>query len=147
MSTFKDLLVKDTTDAETGLSEIELHFLDVLFDKCGGDIPMAIIESGMPRNTSEIQVTRKLRKYITARAKDYLAGQTAKASIALMKIVVDPNLPGSKTAISAIKEVLDRGGAVKDEQLQIDAENVIVILPPKEYEAIDDYSEGKIIDV
>lgn len=134
MSEFKQELLNDVLDKETGLSEREVYFLDILFDRCQGDIPFAMKESGFPKDYPVSKLRKKLSHEIAQASRDFLAGETASASFQLVKISKDGNMPGAGNAIKAINSILDRGGAVSIEAIQAKQPNVIVILPPKVYE-------------
>lgn len=130
MTEFKELLKQDVTK-ESGLSEQEEYFLDILFDRCGGDIKMAMNDAGYPKDASAMKLQTKLSKEIIKRSKEFLAGHTAKAAVSLMGVFSDPSAMGAKNIISAAKEVLDRGGVNKEEKTFELPDNAIVILPPK----------------
>lgn len=129
MTHLKDELIRDVTK-DSGLTEQEEFFLDVLFDKCSGDVPSAMNMAGYPRDFSPSQVAKKLSKQIKERSKDYLAAASAKASYSLVKVLVDPSAMGAKNSIAAAKEILDRAGVKDDEVIRL-PDNAIVILPPK----------------
>jgi len=130
MTKFEDELIRDVTNKETGLTEQEEYFLNILFDRCSGDIQYAMKEAGYPKDASAIQLSKKLSKQIRDRSKDYLTAATAKASSQLVKIFEDPSAMGAKNIISAAKEILDRGGVNNEQEIKL-PDNAIVILPPK----------------
>jgi hypothetical protein len=131
LSHLKEELEKDVLNSE-GLSEKDQHFLDVLFDECKGDVRAAMTMSGYPKNTPTSVVTKRLKKEITERSKDFIASNTAKAVISIVDVINDPNLPGTKNILSAAKEILDRGGVNKEETLNVQQEQNMFILPAKE---------------
>lgn len=133
MTHLTETLKNDVIDKETGLTEIETYFLDILFYDHAGDIPSAMTSAGFPRSVSPGTIARKLSKEIVQRSKEYLMAQSAKAAVTLTKVMVEPNIPGSAVAVKAAEAVLSRAGAKTEESVIDKAEQVIVILPPKDY--------------
>lgn len=125
-------LIEQITNKETGLTEREEAFLDVLFDSCNGNVKEAMKEVGYPSGTPVSHVTKKLQKEIRERAKEYLTSASAVASINLVNVLLDPNQVGAKNIIAAAKEVLDRSGVYKEEAPQITEVRNMFILPPKD---------------
>lgn len=126
MSEFKQELIEDVKD-ENGLTLKDNKFLDLLFEECKGNIKEAMKASGL--SGSQYVLTKRLDKFIKERAASYLAANTARASISLVSILDDPNSPGLKNVIAASKEILDRGGVVKDETPTVKEQNFMFILP------------------
>jgi len=55
-----------------------------------------------------------------------------KAALGVVGVLDDPTALGAKNAVSAAKEVLDRAGVVKKEQVEVTApKGAMFILPPK----------------
>ena len=131
MSEFKEELIADVTD-ENGLTERDRAFLDVLFDKCGGDVRRAMDEVGYPKGTASSEVTKRLSKHIRERSKDYLVSNTGKAVISLVGTLNDPTAPGVKNTLDAAKQILDRGGVFKEEAPQVIEHRNMFILPAKD---------------
>lgn len=127
MSEFKEELKADVLD-ENGLTHKDNHFLEVLFDECKGNVPAAMKQAGISGSASAIQ--KRLHKEIKERAASYLGAHTAKAAISLVDAIDNPNIPGLDRAIKAAKEILDRGGVVKDETPVVKEQNFMFILPP-----------------
>lgn len=126
MSELKEILKDDVLD-EDGLTLKDNKFLEVLFDECNGNIKEAMKLSGL--TGTQHSITKRLEKHIKERAAGYLAASTAKASISLVSILDDPNQPGLDRTIKAAKEILDRGGVVKDETPVVKEQNFMFILP------------------
>lgn len=124
-------LIADVTD-EQGLTERDRAFLDVLYDKCGGDVRRAMDDVGYPKSTPSSEVTKKLSKHIKERAKEYLISNTGKAAISIVSVLTDPSAPGQKNVLSAAKEILDRGGLFKEEAVQVTEVRNMFILPAKD---------------
>lgn len=131
MSEFKDILKQDVT-SESGLTEREEAFLDVLFDKCNGNVRAAMDEVGYPKSWPSNAVVQKLSKHIKDRTKEYLMASSGLAAIQLVNVLIDPNTPGAKNTIAAARDILDRGGVFKEEAPQITEIRNMFILPAKD---------------
>lgn len=131
MSDLKQTLIDDITNKKTGLTEKEEYFLDVLFDKHRGNIRAAMDDAGFPKTLPTRQLTSKLKDEIVKASKDYLASNTAKATISVVSVLDDPTAPGQNTVIKAAKEILDRTGVVSEEDMNKVVERNIFILPAK----------------
>jgi hypothetical protein len=131
MSEFKEDLIADVTN-EDGLTEKEVFFLDVLFDKCSGNVRAAMTEAGYPKDAPTAPVRKKLAKHIKDRTKDFLSASSGVAAITLVNVLVDPNQVGAKNIIAAAKDVLDRGGVYKEEGPQVTEIRNMFILPAKD---------------
>ena len=132
MSHMKEILLEDTH--KDGLSEKDRYFLDILFDSCKGKVRVAMDQAGFPKDMPTSSVTKRLGKLIQERAKDHLVSNTGQAVINLVDVLSDPTLPGSKNIIAAAKEILDRGGVVKEETVNVVQEQNMFLLPPKNSE-------------
>lgn len=131
MTEFKQELEADVLD-ENGLTHKDNKFLDVLFDECKGNVKEAMKLSGLAGSTHSI--AKRLEKHIRERAASYIGSNTAKAAISLVDVLEDPNRPGMKNSIAAAKEILDRGGVVKDETPVVQEQTFMFILPAKKYD-------------
>lgn len=127
-------LVEFHKEDDSGLTGQERLFLDLLFDKAGGDFREAMLLAGYPKDASVIDLRKKLAKHIKEASKNFLVGETVKAGLTLSKILMDPNTPGASNAIKAANSILERGDVNKEEAKFELPENAIVILPPKKFE-------------
>ena len=125
-------LVADVTNKETGLTEKEQFFLDILFDKHKGNIRKAMDDSGFPKSTPTSVVTIKLKDKIRDLAEAYLNAVTAKAVMSIDGVLDDPTAMGANTTLKAAKEVLDRTGVVAPEKKQEQTVRHVIILPEKD---------------
>ena len=83
-----------------------------------------------PANTN---TAKELRGEIRETTETLLAMYAPKAAYALTSVLDNPNTFNAKHIISAAKEVLDRTGLVKKEQVEITSNSGgIFILPPKQ---------------
>lgn len=134
----KDLSL-DYTNKETGLTEKEQFFLDILFDKHRGNIRKAMDDAGFPKSTPTSTVTIKLKDKIRDLAEAYLSSSTAKAVLSIDAVLDNPAAVGANTILKAAKEVLDRSGVVAPEEKAKAVEKNIFILPAKDIkETIED---------
>lgn len=124
-------LIESLINKETGLSEREEYFLDVLFAEADGDFEYAMKLAGYPKGTSASSVRRKLSKEIKQVTKDYLVSQTPRAARELVKIFQNPTAPGAPNIIKVAENILNRGDVNKEETKVEMPENVIILLPPK----------------
>ena len=135
-------LVADSNSLSNGLTPKEELFLEVLFSEAQGDVQQAMELAGFNKTTSKQQLVSKLKEEILDAAKINLAGTSPLAIMGLINVLQDPTHPGAKNKLSAIKEILDRVGIVKEEKKTIDVNNrVMFILPAKEV------SQPLVIDV
>lgn len=134
-------IIESLINKETGLSEREEYFLDVLFTEGAGDIEYSMKLSGYPPSASVAQVRRKLSKQIKQLTKDYIVAQTPRAAMELVKVFRDPAVVGTQNILKAATEILNRGDVNKEEAQYEMPENVIILLPPKKTE-----KEGLVIE-
>lgn len=125
-------LKEDFTNKETGLTEMEQYFLDILFDFHKGNIRKAMDAAGFPKSTPTSTVTIKLKDQIKKLAEAYLAATTAKAVMSIDNVLDDPTAMGANTVLKAAKEVLDRTGVVAPEEKQQQTVRHVIILPEKD---------------
>lgn len=133
MSEFKEELLEDVRDEE-GLTLKDRAFLAFLIGEAGGDVRRAMDLAGFPKDMPIYTITKRLKKQIQDISKDFLASHTLKASIDLLGVLRDPTQMGAKNVIAASKEILDRGGVNKEENLNIQTEKNMFILPAKRVE-------------
>lgn len=132
MSDLKDKLIDDFTNKKTGLTEKEEYFLDILFDKCKGNIRAAMTEAGYSKDAPTRTVTSKLKDHIAEASKVYLSSNSALAVIHIVDVLIDPTMPGANTTLKAAKELLDRTGVqAPQETTKVETQNIF-ILPAKE---------------
>lgn len=138
MSEFKNELKNDVVDKETGLSEKEMYFLSILFDECSGSVAEAMKQSGLHKETTPYKLRYKLKDKIAEASKAYLSASSARASVAVVRVLDEPELPGTKNILEAAKQILDRGGVFKEEKSVQVQEHNIFILPAKDKPEEDD---------
>ena len=107
-------------------------FLEALLGEARGNIRAAMDIAGYSKTTATTEVVGPLKEEITERAGMMLAINAPKAAFGIIDVLDDPSALGARNAISAAREVLDRTGLVKKEQVEVSGNaGGIFILPPK----------------
>ena len=107
-------------------------FLVALLGEARGNIRAAMDMAGYSKSTKTTEVVGPLTEEITERASMMLAMNAPKAAFGIVDVLDDPSALGARNAISAAREVLDRTGLVKKEQVEVSGNSAgIFILPPK----------------
>ena len=128
-----DIATKELTDKQAA-------FLEALLGEARGNIRLAMDMAGYSKSTKTTEVVAPLKEEITERAGMMLAMNAPKAASGIVDVLDDPSALGARNAISAAREVLDRSGLVKKEQVEVSGNaGGIFILPPKT--ANDDVAE------
>jgi len=128
-----DIATKELTDKQAA-------FLEALLGEARGNIRLAMDMAGYSKSTKTTEVVGPLKEEITERAGMMLAMNAPKAAFGIVDVLDDPSALGARNAISAAREVLDRTGLVKKEQVEVSGNaGGIFILPPKT--ANDDVAE------
>ena len=128
-----DIATKELTDKQAA-------FLEALLGEARGNIRLAMDMAGYSKSTKTSEVVGPLKEEITERAGMMLAMNAPKAAFGIVDVLDDPSVLGARNAIAAAREVLDRTGLVKEEQVEVSGNaGGIFILPPKT--ANDDVAE------
>lgn len=110
----------------------QVAFLDALVGSARGNIREAMREAGYSDNTRISEVVDPLKEEIIERSQMLLAMNAPKAAFGVIGVLEDPSSMGARNAVAAAKEVLDRTGLVKKEQIEVKGpEGGIFIMPPK----------------
>lgn len=118
---------------ERKLTEKQEAFLNALMGDARGNIRVAMREAGYSDTVKTSEVVSSLRDEIIERASMMLAMNAPKAAFGIVDVLDDPSALGARNAISAAREVLDRTGLVKKEQVQVEAKGGgMFVLPPKQ---------------
>ena len=121
-------------EKQKDLTPQQQAFLDVLFDDdVLGNIYKAAEKAGysLPdKNASRI--ARSLKDQIIKRTKEFIAVNGPKAALAITGALDGPQTPGTKERLLAAKELLDRGGVLRREEVVLDRPAAIVYLPAKD---------------
>jgi hypothetical protein len=123
---------------EKQLTEKQNAFLEALVGEARGDIRSAMRVAGYSDSTKVHEVVTPLREEIVERASMMLAMNAPRATFSMIDVLHDPAAMGARNAVAAAREILDRSGLVKKEQVEIKGpEGGIFILPPKQVEPDD----------
>lgn len=115
------------------LTDQQKLFLEVLFDQAGGDVVKAKRMAGYSETYPTSAVLRTLEEEIIAATKLFLSRSGPKAAIAISGVIDDPTQLGVKEKIMAAKDILDRIGVSKTENVNVSGHG-IVFLPAKKGE-------------
>ena len=119
---------------EKSLTNTHEKFLNALFGEAKGDPKKAGELAGYSEH-SYPKVLRNLKQEIVSRAENYLAVHSARAATKMVNMLdEDGTTPHANIRLEAAKQILDRIGIVKKDQLDINMKAVhgIFILPAKE---------------
>jgi hypothetical protein len=115
------------------ITERQERFIDALTGEAKGNIRAAMNIAGYSEHTTAREAVGPIQNEIIDAAKMMIAMNAPKAAAGMVGIIDDPSALGARNIIAAAKEVLDRAGVIKREQIEISgAENGIFILPPKQ---------------
>ena len=121
------------------LTEKQQVFLEALTGEARGNVRSAMRIAGYSDTTKIHEVVGPLRDEIVDRASMMLAMNAPLATISMFDVLHDPAAMGARNAVAAAREILDRSGLVKKEQVEVRGpEGGIFILPPKQSEPLDD---------
>ena len=113
------------------LTEKQQKFLDVLFEEAGGNLVAAKKLAGYADGVSSKQVAESLAEEIADLTKKFISSSATKAAYSMFEIMNSPTDLGNKEKMAAAKDVLDRSGFIKTEEVEVSAANPLFILPQK----------------
>ena len=119
---------------ERSLTNTQEKFLDALFGEARGNPKKAGELAGYSEH-SYPKVVRNLKQEIISRAENYLATHSAKAATKMVDMLdEDGTTPHASIRMEAAKQILDRIGIAKKDQLDINMKALhgIFILPAKD---------------
>ena len=119
---------------EKSLTTTQEKFLDALFGEARGNPKKAGELAGYSEH-SYPKVLRNLKSEIVSRAENYLATHSAKAATKMVDMLdEDGTTPHANIRLEAAKQILDRIGITKKEQVDINMKALhgIFILPAKD---------------
>jgi len=120
---------------EKKLTEKQEAFLEALVTDAKGNIREAMKLAGYANTTKTAEVVSALREEIIEKASMVLAMNAPKAAFGIVGVLDDPSAMGARNSVAAAREILDRTGLVKKEQVEVKGpENGLFILPPKKTE-------------
>lgn len=112
------------------LTEQQKAFLEAL-PGSGGNIRVAMDEAGYAKTTPQSQVINSLKDEILEVTKQILAANAPFAAASLVDTLSNATAPGIQHKLTAIKEILDRVGVIKEEKISVSGEGGLFILPAK----------------
>ena len=119
---------------EKNLTDTQEKFLDALFGEAQGNPRRAGELAGYSEH-SYPKVLRNLKDEIVKRAENYLAIHSAKAATKMVNMLdEDGTTPHASIRMEAAKQILDRIGIVKKDQLDVNMnlKHGMFILPAKD---------------
>ena len=119
---------------ERSLTSTQEKFLDILFGEARGNPRKAGELAGYSEH-SYPKVVRNLKQEIISRAENYLATHSAKAATKMVDMLdEDGTKPHASIRMEAAKQILDRIGIVRKDQIDINMKSLhgIFILPAKD---------------
>jgi len=115
------------------LTDLQQAFLDALMGEAKGKIRDAMRIAGYSDKTPTAGVVSSLKDEIIERASMMLAMNAPLATFGILGVLEDPGALGARNSIAAAREVLDRTGLVKKEQIEVTSNGGgMFILPPKQ---------------
>lgn len=114
------------------LTDKQELFLEALCGEANGNIRAAMNIAGYAPATKISEVVGPLREQIVERASLMLAMNAPKATFSIINVLDDPGSIGARNAVQAAREILDRTGLVKKEQVEVQTTGGgLFVLPPK----------------
>ena len=116
------------------LTDSQEKFLEALFGEAQGNPKRAGELAGYSEH-SYPKVLRSLKTEIVSRAENYLATHSAKAATKMVEMLEeDGTTPHANIRMEAAKQILDRIGIVKKEQIDVNMKAIhgIFVLPAKD---------------
>ena len=113
------------------LTEKQQKFLDVLFEEAQGNLAKARKLAGYADGVSSKAIAESLAEEIADLTKRFISSSATKAAYSMYEVMNNHKDLGNKEKMAAAKDVLDRGGFVKTEKVEVSAANPLFILPQK----------------
>ena len=120
------------------LTERQQKFLNVLFSEANGNLSNAKIIAGYATTTNLNEIVRSMKEEILEATQMFLASNAPRAAMAMVDGIDNPTELGIRDKLSAAKELLDRTGLVKTENLQVESTGGVMLMPPKKVQEEND---------
>ena len=117
--------------ANRELTDKQQLFLEVLFEEAGGDFTKAKKLAGYADKTRASLIVEGIKDEIIEATKDYLIYNTPQAAATLTGVLTDRVTLGVKDKITVAKDIMDRAGLLKTENINVSNSGGVMILPPK----------------
>lgn len=115
------------------LTQQQSIFLEVLFEQANGNFVEAKKLAGYSDSYPTSSIVKTLQEHIIERTKEFLSRNGPKAAMAVINVMDKPEQLGTKEKLSAAKDILDRIGVSKTENINVSS-NGVFLLPAKESE-------------
>jgi hypothetical protein len=113
------------------LTEMQQRFLDVLFEEARGDFVKAKKLAGYSETYSTKHIVESLEEEIAELTKKFITNVGVKAAYSMYEVMTDPVALGNKEKMAAAKDLLDRGGFKAKDEVKVEANTPLFILPSK----------------
>jgi hypothetical protein len=115
------------------LNERQEALISALVGEANGDLRLAMNIAGYSKNTSIKEAITPIKEEVIEAAQLMVAMNAPRAAAGLTSVITDPSALGARNIVSAAREILDRSGVIKSEQIEVKGpENAVFILPPKQ---------------
>ena len=115
------------------LNERQEALISALVGEANGDLRLAMNIAGYSKNTSIKEAITPIKEEVIEAAQLMVAINAPRAAPGLTGVITDPSALGARNIVSAAREILDRSGVIKSEQIEVKGpENAVFILPPKQ---------------
>ena len=103
----------------------------MLFEEAKGNPVTAKKLAGYSHDLATSTITNALQDEIADLTKKFLATTATKAAYSLSQAIDNPTDLGTKERMIAAKDILDRGGFVKTDKVEVSSTSPLFILPAK----------------
>jgi hypothetical protein len=127
-------MLKEPTKEEKQQLFLELLFMDVEEGGAGGNPVLAKKLAGYSPDysTTTLLSSKVIQEGIEKKMKEFFTRTAPESAMAILSVLRNPTQLGSKDKIVAAKELLDRGGFIKVEKVEVSSGGGLFILPAKE---------------
>ena len=113
------------------LTDNQQKFLEVLFEEARGDFVKAKKLAGYSDTYSTRHIVESLETEIADLTKRFISRVGVKAAYSMYEVMEDPTALGNKEKMSAARDILDRGGFKAKDEIKIESDTPLFILPAK----------------
>jgi len=113
------------------LTEMQQKFLDVLFEEAAGDYVKAKKLAGYSDTYSTKHIVESIEDEIAELTKKFITRVGVKAAYSMYEVMKDPVALGNKEKMAAAKDLLDRGGFKAKDEVKVEVDTPLFILPSK----------------
>jgi hypothetical protein len=113
------------------LTDKQQKFLTVLFEEAKGNYVQAKKLAGYSETYSTKEIVEGLEEEIATLTKKFISRVGVKAAYSMFEVLQDPTALGNKEKMLAAKDILDRGGFKAKDEVKIESDAPLFILPAK----------------